>query len=117
MSTKQMEHLFVYGTLAPNQSNAHILAPINGTWQSASVRGKLYPNGIGKSLGYPALEPSFSQTEGDVIQGLVFSSDALSEHWQRIDDFEGDGYQRILVDVTLATGEILTTFVYAFLND
>jgi len=31
--------LFVYGTLAPNQPNARILAPLAGNWQPATVIG------------------------------------------------------------------------------
>lgn len=109
-----MQHLFVYGTLAPNQPNAHILAPINGTWQSATIRGKLYQNGWGATLGFPAVIPD---KDGEIVQGLVFSSNELEVHWQRIDDFEGEGYQRIEVETTLANGELLRAFVYALKNN
>lgn len=109
-----MQHLFVYGTLAPNQPNAHILAPINGTWRPATIRGKLYPRGWGATLGFPAVIPS---KEGDIVNGLVFSSEELEKHWQRIDDFEGEGYTRTEVEATLLNeqknGETLTVFVYS----
>lgn len=105
-----MQHLFVYGTLAPNQPNEHILAPINGTWQPATIRGKLYPNGWGATLGYPAVIPD---NDGEIVKGLLFSSDELAQHWQRIDDFEGDGYLRTEVEITLENDEKLTAFVYA----
>lgn len=105
-----MQHLFVYGTLAPNQPNAHILAPINGTWRPATIRGKLHPNDWGATLGYPAVIPD---KDGEVVKGLVFSSDDLDKYWQRIDDFEGDGYLRTEVEATLEIGEKLKTFVYS----
>lgn len=109
-----MQHLFVYGTLAPNQPNEHILAPINGIWQPATIRGKLYPNGWGATLGFPAVIPDTShENQGEIVKGLVFSSAELDKHWQRIDDFEGEGYQRIEVETTLENGEKLTAFVYA----
>ncbi|MBD3727066.1 MAG: gamma-glutamylcyclotransferase, partial [Moraxella osloensis] len=35
-----MQHLFVYGTLAPNRDNHSIMTPINnGSWQPATIRG------------------------------------------------------------------------------
>lgn len=105
-----MQHLFVYGTLAPTQPNAHILAPIDGTWQPATIRGKLYQNGWGATLGFPAVIPS---EDGEIVKGLVFSSDELVEHWQRIDAFEGEGYLRSEVETILENGEKLTAFVYA----
>lgn len=109
-----MQHLFVYGTLAPNQTNEHILAPINGTWRPATIRGKLYPNGIGATLGYPAIIPDKDE---EIVKGLVFSSDDLANHWQRIDEFEGEGYQRVEIETTLADGEVLRAFVYALKNN
>ena len=110
MSAQTLQHLFVYGTLAPNQPNAHILAPIPGSWQLATIRGTLLPNGWGAALGFPAVIPN---PAGEIVTGLVFSSEDLDAHWPRIDAFEGDGYQRIKVPVELANGDILTAFVYA----
>lgn len=109
-----MQYLFVYGTLAPNQPNAHILAPINGTWRPATIRGKLYPNGLGATVGFPAVIPDTShENQGEIVKGLVFSSNELDEHWQWIDEFEGDGYLRTEVEATLENGEKLIAFVYS----
>ncbi|MCI0615247.1 gamma-glutamylcyclotransferase, partial [bacterium] len=47
--------LFVYGTLQPSRSNAHVLESIGGSWVRASVRGRLKYEGWGAELGYPAL--------------------------------------------------------------
>ncbi len=53
-----MEHLFVYGTLAPGRPNEHILADVPGTWQSAIVFGTLIDEGWGAELGYPGIIPN-----------------------------------------------------------
>lgn len=102
--------LFVYGTLAPGRSNEHVLAPLEGTWEPATVRGTLFPEGWGASEGYPALVPSDDAPE---VPGLVFSSPALEEHWARIDAFEGEAYERVRIRATLRGGETVEAFVYA----
>lgn len=101
--------LFVYGTLAPEQSNAYVLSDLKGFWQKASATGFIYPNGKGAALGYPAFVP---QSEGERVQGLLFTSDELTTHWQRIDDFEGEGYERVVITVILDDGSEQSAFVY-----
>ena len=44
--------------------------------------------------------------------GLVFSSSELVNHLQRLDEFEGDGYQRVVTTACLASGERVDAFVY-----
>lgn len=70
--------LFVYGTLAPGRSNEHVLADLPGTWDPASVRGRLLPEGWGAALGFPAI---VLDEEGPVVEGLLFRSKELDEHW------------------------------------
>lgn len=108
-----MQQLFVYGTLAPNRVNHHIMTPIkNGSWRPATIRGHLLSDGgWGSALGFPALIPD---EQGAIVEGWVFSSDDLVHHWARLDAFEGESYQRIEVIATLDTGEQVTAFVYAF---
>ncbi|UXI70228.1 gamma-glutamylcyclotransferase family protein [Tahibacter amnicola] len=106
-----MSHrLFVYGTLAPGRSNAHMLADVPGEWESATVTGVLYPEGWGAAAGYPALVPDKS---GAPVAGFLFTSEALPGHWQRLDEFEGDGYQRVAVQARRANGEYVDAYVYA----
>ena len=45
--------LFVYGTLAPGQVNAHVLAPLSGAWTEAQVSGTLHDAGWGAAHGCP----------------------------------------------------------------
>ena len=103
--------LFVYGTLTPNRSNHHIMTPIaGGKWVSAYVFGELLPNGFGASLGYPAFIPA---DDGQKVHGFIFTSDELTNHWDRLDDFEGVGYDRVIITAYLQTGESVTAYVYA----
>lgn len=86
------------------------MAGIAGTWEAASLRGKLLEEGWGAAMGYPAIIPD---ENGEPVQGFVFSSEVLSEHWERLDEFEGPGYQRIMVKVAAESGQIVDAFVYA----
>ncbi len=106
--------LFVYGTLAPGQPNAHELADLRGTWQPAAVRGVLHAEGWGAALGYPALEPDERAGE---VQGQVFTSADLPQHWARLDAFEGSGYVRVVVSAVLGDGTRVEAFVYALNRD
>lgn len=103
------ERLFVYGTLAPGRPNAHQLDGVAGTWQEASIRGVLHPEGWGATLGFPAvvLDPV-----GDVVPGFLFTSDELSPHWARLDTFEGTAYERAATTATLADGSTIEAWVY-----
>ena len=101
--------LFVYGSLAPGRANEHMLAEVRGTWESASVRGTLHREGWGAAIGYSAivLDPL-----GDEVHGFIFRSDELAAHWSRLDEFEGEGYERVLTSVTLEDGTIVQAYIY-----
>lgn len=105
-----IERLFVYGSLAPGRPNEHILAAIPGTWEPASVSGRLREEGWGAALGFPGLDLDES---GETIEGFVLSSEALAAHWARLDEFEGDAYRRILADVRLGSGQTVKAYIYA----
>lgn len=102
ISPAEPPRLFVYGTLAPGHPNQHVLADVPGTWEPASIHGHLVHDGWGSALGYPALILHVNTTE--VVSGMLLTSNALPEHWDRIDEFEGDGYLRATVNVTVADG-------------
>jgi gamma-glutamylcyclotransferase (GGCT)/AIG2-like uncharacterized protein YtfP len=93
--------LFVYGSLAPGRSNAHVLAPLDGTWQHATVRGQLKRQGRGATMGFPGL---VLDAAGDEIAGLVFSSAHLASFWNTLDDLGGVDYERVVVEATFADG-------------
>ena len=64
--------LFVYGTLAPGRSNAHVLADVPGEWEPATVTGTLLPEGWGAAAGYPGI---ILDAQGGRVAGFLFSSD------------------------------------------
>ncbi|HET6563734.1 MAG TPA: gamma-glutamylcyclotransferase family protein [Marmoricola sp.] len=104
------ERLFVYGTLAPGRPNEHVLAGVPGTWEPATIRGRLIEHGWGAEIGFPAI---VLDEEAPEVHGMLFSSEELDEHWANLDDFEGDGYERLLTSVTLESGETAVAHVYA----
>lgn len=103
------EALFVYGTLQPGGPNEHLLAGVPGEWQRATIRGRLESLGWGTELGYPAL---ILDPHGEEVGGFVLRSSDLSSHWSTLDQFEGKQYQRVISQVTLATGETIQAQVY-----
>ena len=104
-----IRQLFVYGTLAPGRPNEHVLAEVPGTWQPAVVAGRLLEQGWGATLGYPAI---VLDGHGPGVHGFVFASDRLSEHWERLDAFEGDGYERVVTAADLDDGGRVDAYIY-----
>ncbi|MEM7218293.1 MAG: GNAT family N-acetyltransferase [Pseudomonadota bacterium] len=104
------DRLFVYGSLQPGRSNADVLTDVGGTWQVGGVRGTLFEAGWGSNEGFPGI---VIHANGAEVKGALLSSPALPLHWQRLDEFEGDDYQRVLAPVTLESGATVRAFVYA----
>jgi len=88
--------LAVYGTLAPGASNAAMMATIPGQWRTGRVRGHRYENSAGAAIGYPGMVWDMAASPHPV---QLFQSTDLPQHWPRLDEFEGDGYVRILVPI------------------
>ncbi len=101
--------LFVYGTLAPGRPNEHILRNIGGSWDEASVTGILHQEGWGSGMGYPGIT---LDKDGNKVEGFLFSSDTISEHWPELDEFEGEGYERVLTTAELKNGTIVNAYIY-----
>ncbi len=89
--------LAVYGSLAPGKSNHEIIKDIAGTWNPGFVRGDLLRKGWGTHVGFPGM--TWDPKSRNRINVQVFTSEDLPEHWDRLDDFEGKDYLRILVPV------------------
>lgn len=105
--SKDAEHrLAIYGSLAPGRENHHELDGVNGTWSKGVVRGFLVEMGWGADMGYPAI---MLDDEGDAIDVLLLQSEDLPKHWSRLDEFEGDQYQRRSVSVETETGSLLAS--------
>ena len=95
--------LATYGTLAPGRPNHHQLDALEGHWSEGHVYGRLIEEGWGATFGYPAL---ILDPDGSAISVQVFESMALPDHWSRLDDFEGPGYQRVVTSVSTPAGDI-----------
>lgn len=100
--------LAVYGTLAPGRSNHHQLTGLEGRWRNGTVRGRLFESGWGAALGYPGL---ILDEQGETVEIELFESPDLPAHWQRLDAFEGSGYNRVVAAVALAE-ETLSASIY-----
>ena len=104
-----IERLFVYGTLGPGRPNEHVLKTIGGSWEIASVRGTLRSAGWGAELGFSGID---LVKNGQEIEGFLFTSEALSNHWATLDEFEGDAYERVVTKVSLKDGSNVDAHIY-----
>ncbi len=65
---------------------------------------------MGAELGFPGL---MLNSDGQTVDGYIFSSEQLDTLWNSLDEFEGSEYQRVLTEVTLENGQIQQAYVYA----
>ncbi|HEX4283578.1 MAG TPA: gamma-glutamylcyclotransferase, partial [Terracidiphilus sp.] len=72
------------------------------------VYGRLSDAGWGSALGFPGL---VLDPRGTAIDVSVFDSQELADHWSRLDEFEGDGYRRVMTDVQTDEG-FLAAYIY-----
>lgn len=98
-----VHRLATYGSLAPGRPNHHQLHGLEGRWFAGHVNGMLVHAGWGAGLGYPALVLA---PDGSDISVDVFESVDLPAHWERLDDFEGPGYRRVVTLVRTSTGYV-----------
>lgn len=104
--------LIIYGSLAPGEKNHHIVAHIKGQWLNAKVFGSLENMGWGANYGYLGFRKA-SQTTPQEIPVHILISEELPQNWEYLDDFEGDGYQRVLCEYELNNGETSQGYIYA----
>ena len=95
--------LVTYGTLAPGRVNHGQLANLEGVWSTGKIKGRLMDEGWGAAFGCPGivLDPA-----GESVDVHVFESEGLPDFWPLLDAFEGDGYQRVVVEVETENGTI-----------
>ena len=101
-------YLAVYGTLAPGEVNAHVLASLRGSWKSGTVRGILHREGWGWTKGFPGLR---LDPRGELVRVMLFHSPELPSHWNTIDAFEGEQYSR-QVTVVSCGDEVVLANIY-----
>ncbi len=78
------------------------------------MRGHLVQHGWGTELGYPAIQ---LDPDGVRVVGQVLTSEALDEHWARLDQFEDDGYERVPTRARLRGGREVMAYVYVARQD
>ncbi|HEX9726969.1 MAG TPA: gamma-glutamylcyclotransferase [Gemmatimonadales bacterium] len=93
--------LAVYGSLAPGAANHRVVASLRGSWEQGSVYGRLHPEGWGMTYGFPGL---VWHPDGDRIPVTLLTSADLPGAWERLDVFEGEGYRRAPIPVTVSDG-------------
>ena len=112
-TNRALHRLATYGSLAPGRPNQHELEGLEGRWFAGHVNGMLVHAGWGAGLGYPALvlDPNGSDVRVDVLE----SAD-LPAHWERLDAFEGPGYQRVVARVRTSIGEVYAS-IYVLVEE
>ena len=114
-ATPDLERLFIYGNLAPNCPNHHIVAHIDGPWQSGTVEGHLVQQvqqGWGAVMGFPGIVISDLTKAKEEVKGMMLTSTQLAENWAMLDEFEGDQYERVIVSVKLDAGHTENAYIY-----
>lgn len=76
----------------------------------ATLKGTLLQEGWGAAMGCPGIVPT---ADGKEVEGYVFSSAHLTDHWQKLDAFEGAGYERVSVTVKVNGAHDVEAYVYA----
>ena len=92
-----------YGTLAPGRENHHIMGGMMGNWVRGTVRGHLCPKGWGAERGFPGL---ILDQDGVDVPVMLFTSEDLPDHWDRLDAFEGPEYHRVITEIETKDGVI-----------
>ena len=108
------ETLFVYGTLMPNCPNAHVLENIVGKFVPATVKGKLVDAGWSASMGYPGIR---LEDGSDTIHGFLFYSDNLINHWDFLDEFEGEEFIRMPIKAERFDEIEVDTYIYTLKDE
>ena len=53
---------------------------------------------------------------GDLVDVHLFESPELPEHWDRLDEFEGSGYKRVVATVDTEGGE-RSSWIYVLASE
>jgi gamma-glutamylcyclotransferase (GGCT)/AIG2-like uncharacterized protein YtfP len=98
----------------PNCPNAFVLENIVGKFVKASVKGKLIDAGWSASMGYPGIRLDEGK---DTIHGFLFYSDNLINHWDNLDKFEGEEFERKEVVVERYDEIEVKTYIYTLKDE
>lgn len=65
--------------------------------------------GWGAEMGYPGI---ILNDSGNQVHGFLFISEHLARNWSVLDDFEGEEYARVPVDVVTESGQTVRSCIY-----
>jgi hypothetical protein len=97
--------LATYGTLSPGEEHNSLLDEAPGKWSNGMVKGV-----VEEVDGLPIFQP---QLDARPFPVRVLSSEALRPFLPRLDSFEGNLYERILIAVEQPDGKIVIASIYA----
>lgn len=113
-ATSSVNALATYGSLAPGKQNHWVVSRLRGEWIEGSTKGWVFEIGWGPAEGWLGFIADESAPE---VAVHVLVSNDLANRWREIDDFEGDGYRRRVIDVTLADGSTMLAQIYEAIQD
>ncbi len=100
-------HLFTYGSLMFPQVWSVV---VRGEYKKQSARLHGHQRCCIKGETYPA---AIAASAADYIDGHLYMN-VRSEDMQRLDNFEGDNYEKIEAPVTLADNSVVMAAVYLY---
>lgn len=68
------------------------------------MHGKLHAGGWGAEMGYPGIHLAPKGKER--VELMLLESEALVGEWERLDGFEGEEYERVVVEVVTEEGRM-----------
>ncbi|MFK7791584.1 MAG: gamma-glutamylcyclotransferase [Devosiaceae bacterium] len=92
-----------YGTLAPGRSNHAQVEHLSGRWIKGTVRGTATTNTTGRWTGYPGFH---LHADGEPVSVFILESSDLTDHWDRLDVFEGEAYARVVTTAQTDEGPL-----------
>lgn len=101
-----LDRLFVYGTMRQGQTARSLIANQIQRCVPAHTTGCIYAF----PMGYPGYTEGDSKTR---VVGEVLWLTELAATFGLLDAYEGRDFARVLRQVTLATGELIWTWIYA----
>ena len=114
MADSSFEALAAYGSLRPGGANHWVVKNFAGEWVAGTVRGWAFEVTWGPAEGYDGF---IADANGNEVAVDVLVSEVLPKHWHEVDDFEGDGYRRIPIEVTLNSGAVVSAQIYETITE
>jgi gamma-glutamylcyclotransferase (GGCT)/AIG2-like uncharacterized protein YtfP len=100
-----VDRLFVYGSLREGQSARSLIASRIRRCERATAAGAIYV----LPTGYSALVESDAPSR---VTGEVIWLTDLRQALELLDEYEGADYARVIRTVQLATGELISSWIY-----